>query len=259
MREAAMFAAIGQSALLVGAVLVWRFRSLTRPRSVGLLMAFGAGAVMSAVATDLVAVAYAQAGAGPTAFGVLAGSLGYFGLISLLERKGDAEDPLEPVEVELERDATEPAAATPKEARNILVGMLIDGIPESISIGLTLHLGSVGASAALVGAVFVAGLPEAIGVAAALLAGGLALSRILGRFALVVLAGAIAGGLGYQVLVNASDRFIAVVESVAAGAMIVVVVNEMVPIAVRGAARWAGVMAALGFVFAAAMTWASGG
>jgi ZIP family zinc transporter len=222
-------------------------------------MAFGAGAIMSAVATDLVAVAYAEAGAGPTAFGILAGSLGYFALIAMLERSGEAEDPLEPVGLEVEEGADEPAGATPTEARNILVGMLIDGIPESVSIGLTLHLGSVGASAALVGAVFVAGLPEAIGVAAALLAGGLTLGRILRRFSVIVVVGAIAGAVGYQVLVSSSDRIIAIVESVAAGAMIVVVVNEMVPIAVRGARRWAGVLAALGFVFSAAMTWASGG
>ena len=57
MLEAGVFAAIGQVALVVGALLVWRFRSLTRAVVVGSLMAFGAGAVISAVGTDLVAVA----------------------------------------------------------------------------------------------------------------------------------------------------------------------------------------------------------
>ena len=42
-------------------------------------------------------------------------------------------------------------------------------------------------------------------------------------------------------------------------ALLVVVINEMIPIAVRGAKRWAGVLGACGFVFSAAMTWASGG
>ena len=67
MWEAALFGAIAQSALVVGALLVWWFPSLKRPVIVGGLMAFGAGAVISAVAIDLVAVSYDEAGAGPTA------------------------------------------------------------------------------------------------------------------------------------------------------------------------------------------------
>ncbi|HUM85912.1 MAG TPA: hypothetical protein PKH63_01190, partial [Actinomycetota bacterium] len=148
-------------------------------------------------------------------------------------------------------------AATPTEARNLFVGMIIDGIPESVAVGLTLHLASVGVSAALVGSIFVAGLPEAIGVAAALLAGGFTLRRILMRFSVVVAVGALSGAIGYQVLVESDPRVIAIVQSIAAGALLVVVVNEMVPIAVRGVQRWAGVLAAAGFVFSAILTWAS--
>ena len=253
--EAAIFAAVGQAALVVGALLVWRFPKLQTPFYVGLLMAFGAGAVISAVGTDLVAVAYDEAGAGPTAVGIGVGGLGYYAIIKVLERTGGTERPTTPVE---QADEGEVAAATPTEARNLFVGMIIDGVPESVAIGLTLHLASVGVSAALVGSVFVAGLPEAIGVAAALLAGGFTLSRILARFSIVVLVGAVSGAIGYQVLVDARPQFIATVQAIAAGALLVVVVNEMVPIAVRGVQRWAGVLAAAGFVFSAILTWASG-
>lgn len=259
MLRAAMFAAIGQAALIVGALLVWKFPALTKPRNLGLIMAFGAGAVISALATDLVAVSYDLAGAGPTALGIAIGGLGYFAIVSLLERSGSSESPSEPVEEAAEHGGEGPAPASPTEARNLLVGMVIDGVPESVSIGITLHTVGRAVSAALVGAVFIAGLPEAIGVAAAMLAGGFTLRRILFRFSLIVLVGALAGALGYQALVGADDRIIALIESIAAGALLVVVVNEMVPIAVRGAKRWAGVMAAAGFVFSAAMTWASGG
>lgn len=259
MLEAALFAAVGQAALLVGTVLVWRFPALTRPRNVGLLMAFGAGAVISAVATDLVAVSYEEAGAGPTALGIGIGGVGYFLIIRALERAGGSETPAEPVAEAAASGADTPAAATPTEARNLLVGMVIDGVPESVSIGLTLHLASVGVSAALVGAVFIAGLPEAIGVAAAMLAGGYTLRRVLVRMSMIVVIGAVSGALGYQVLVGASVDVIAIIQSIAAGALLVVVVNEMVPIAVRGVSRLAGVLATCGFVFAAAMTWVSGG
>ena len=90
-------------------------------------------------------------------------------------------------------------------------------------------------SVALVGAVFLSNLPEAIGVAAALLAGRMELSRVLLRFGAIVAVGAAAGAIGYGVLDATDVDVIAVIQSVAAGAMIVVVVNEMVPIAVRGA------------------------
>ena len=83
MLEAALFGAIAQSALVVGALLVWKFPGLKRPKIVGALMAFGAGAVISAVAVDLVAVSYDEAGAGPTAIGIGIGCLIYFGIIAL--------------------------------------------------------------------------------------------------------------------------------------------------------------------------------
>lgn len=259
MLEAALFAAIGQAALVVGAVLVWRFRTLTRPVIVGSLMAFGAGAVISAVGTDLVAVAYDEAGGGATALGIGIGGLGYFLIITLLERGGTREKPEAPLEGAAQSEDGEVAAASPTEARNLFVGMIIDGVPESVAVGLSLHLGSLGVSGALVGSIFIAGLPEAIGVAAALLAGGFTISRILIRFGFVVLIGAVAGVAGYKLLYGQSDELIALIQSIAAGALLVVVINEMVPIAIRGVQRWAGVIAASGFVFSAAITWISGG
>ena len=259
MLEAAVFAAIGQAALVVGALLVWRFRTLTRPAVVGSLMAFGAGAVISAVGTDLVSVAYDEAGGGATALGIGIGGLGYFLVIALLERSGAREKPEAPLEAAAASEDGEVAAATPTEARNLFVGMLIDGVPESVAIGLSLHLGSIGVSAALVGSVFIAGLPEAIGVAAALLAGGYAITKVVLRFSYVVLIGAISGVVGYALLKNQEHELIALIQSIAAGALLVVVINEMVPIAIRGVQRWAGVLAASGFVFSAAITWISGG
>ncbi len=254
-----MFAAVAQSALIVGALLVYRFRSLTRPLYVGLIMAFGAGAVISAIGTDLVAVSYDEAGALPTALGIAIGGLGYFLIIWWLEKVGESENPTAPVTQAAVEGQAAPQGASKTEARNILIGMVIDGVPESVSIGLTLHLAGRAVSGALVGSVFVAGLPEAIGVAAAFLAGGMSLGRILLRFTGIVIVGAISGAIGYAALVDAQPAVIAIVQSIAAGALLVVVVNEMVPIAVRGARRWAGVLAAAGFVFSAILTWASGG
>jgi ZIP family zinc transporter len=249
--EAGLWAALGQSALIVGALLVARFRKLTEPRWLGLVMAFGAGALISAITTDLVIEAYHEAGRGATGVGLLVGALGYYVLTEWLDRRAEREDPEEPVDVAAASGAEVlPAAADARAARNLTVGMVLDGIPESVAIGLTL-LGGGDISVALVGAVFLSNLPEAIGVAAALLAGRIPLSRVLLRFGAIVAVGAIAAAVGYAVLNETDADAIAVIQSIAAGAMIVVVVNEMVPIAVSGAKRHAGLAAAAGFAVAA--------
>jgi zinc transporter, ZIP family len=272
--EAALFGAVAQSALIVGALLVWKFPKLKHPVVVGALMAFGAGAVISAVSIDLVAVSYDEAGAGPTALGIGIGCLIYFGIIALLERRGHDERPGELIEaqvahaVEIEHasgsaapGSAEPEVhgASPKEARNLTIGMVIDGVPESIAVGLTLHTATVGVSAALVGSIFIAAIPEAIGIAAAMLAGGIVIGKILLRFSLIVIIGAVFAAVGYTVLYGASDALQAVIQSIAAGALLVVVINEMIPIAVRSVKAWAGVLGAAGFIFSAGLTWAAGG
>ena len=73
MLEAALFGAIAQSALVLGALLVWKFPQLKKPAIVGGLMAFGAGAVISAVSIDLVSISYEEAGEMPTALGIAIG------------------------------------------------------------------------------------------------------------------------------------------------------------------------------------------
>ena len=258
--EAGLWAGLGQAALIVGALLVARFPRLTEPRYLGLVMAFGAGTLISAVTADLVIPAYRDAGERPVALGLIAGAGGYYLLTEWLNRRAEREDPEEPVE--LGEDAAEaaagseaglealPAAADERAARNLSVGMVLDGIPESIAIGLTL-LGSSSVSIALVGAVFLSNLPESIGVAAALLAGGRALRDVLARFAVIVIIGAVAGAVGYGILKPSEADLIAIIQSIAAGAMIVVTVNEMIPLAVRGAGRHAGLAAAAGFALAA--------
>lgn len=260
MLEAAFFGALAQSALLVGAVLVWKFPQLRKPVIVGGLMAFGAGAVISAVAIDLVAVSYEEAGELPTALGIAIGCLAYFAIIRLLERWGREEQPVVAIKAELVPHAHESGArhgASRKEARNLTVGMVIDGVPESVAVGLTLHTASVGVSAALVGSIFISAIPEAIGIAAALLAGGITIGRVLFRFSFIVIMGAVFSAVGYSLLFGASDATQAMIQSIAAGALLVVVIDEMIPIAVRFIKGWAGILGVGGFVFSAVLTWMS--
>lgn len=202
MIEAAIFGALAQSALLVGALLAWKFPRLKRPAIVGALMAFGAGAVISAVSIDLVSVSYEEAGTLPTAMGIAIGCTIYFLIITFIERKGDQEHSAEgsqgPATSSGNESEPQVHGATRKEARNLTIGMVIDGVPESIAVGLTLHTASVGVSAALVGSIFIAAIPEAIGIAAALLAGGIVLGSVLLRFSLIVVIGAVFSAVWYS-------------------------------------------------------------
>ena len=252
MLEAGLWAALGQSALVVGALLVARFPKLTEPRWLGLVMAFGAGALISAITTDLVVPAYIAAGRAPAGIGLLVGAVGYYGLTPGSTNAPSAKTPRNRSRRRRTAPATRalPSGADATAARNLTVGMVLDGIPESIAIGLTL-LGGGSVSVALVGAVFLSNLPDAIGVAAALLAGGIELRKVLLRFAAIVLVGFVAGLAGYAILKPTEADLIAIIQTIAAGAMIVVCVNEMVPIAVRGAGRHAGLGAAAGFAVAA--------
>lgn len=253
MWTAAFWAALAQSALVVGALLCRWVPQLTRPKWLGVVMGVGAGAVICAVTTDLLAEAYKAGGSRPTGVGLAIGAVGFWVVTQWLESRGESERPEAPLEAAAERANDEPLgevpAASAAEARNLTIGMVLDGVPESIAIGITVFSGVV--SVSLVAAVFLAGLPEAIGVAAALLAGGIAFSRVLLRFAMIVIIGAVAGILGYVVLSGAPPARISIIQGIAAGAMIVVVVNEMIPIAVRGAGRWAGLAAAAGFALSA--------
>jgi ZIP family zinc transporter len=137
--------------------------------------------------------------------------------------------------------------------------MVIDGVPESIAVGLTLHTASIGVSGALVGSIFIAAIPEAIGIAAAMLAGGIAIGAVLLRFSAIVIIGAVFAAIGFTLMSSASDSAQAFIQSIAAGALLVVVIDEMIPIAVRSIKGWAGIVGVAGFVFSAALTWASGG
>jgi zinc transporter, ZIP family len=234
--EATWWGFVGGIALVLGAIAGLAFH--VSRRVIGLVMAFGAGVLISALTFELTVDALRAGGRDATVAGLAIGSLVFFGGNTVLDRMGGKD--------RKRSDGRQVDTA----GAGLVLGAVLDGIPESIAIGLTL-LGGASVSFALVGAVFLSNLPEAIGVAAALLAGRIPLRTVLLRFGAIVGVGFLAGLVGYAVLEPTNADAIAVIQSIAAGAMVVVVVNEMVPIAVRGAGRHAGLAAAAGFAVAA--------
>lgn len=179
----------GSSLLLGGAL------ALVLPisrRLLGLIMAFGAGVLISAVAFELVHEAFStSAGEGAVGWGLFAGSATFFLGDTLIARFGGAG-----------RKASS-GRQVDGSALAIVLGIVLDGIPESFVLGLTvLEAGTV--SAAFLVAIFLSNLPEAIAATTGLVRAGWQRTRIVGLWALVALVSALAALAGYGLLDTAS-------------------------------------------------------
>jgi ZIP family zinc transporter len=241
MGEAFVWGAVGGSSLVVGGAIALRV-ALTR-RALGLIMAFGAGVLVSAVAYELVQEAFeTSAGEGGVALGLLAGSVVFFGAETLIDRSrgGGHEEPAE-------------GDHAGQAGRALVLGIILDGIPESLVLGLTvLEAGTV--SAAFLVAVFLSNLPEAIAATTALARAGRSPARIMRFWVLVALGFGLTALAGYVALDAASPRTLAIVLAFAGGAVLTMLANTMMPEALRYGGRLAGLMTTLGFALAFAIS-----
>ncbi|HEX5029083.1 MAG TPA: hypothetical protein VFV56_09745 [Gaiellaceae bacterium] len=242
MGEAFLWGTVAGASLVIGGIVAIRV-SLTR-RAVGLIMAFGAGVLLSAVAYELVHEAYeTSAGDGGVAIGLLAGSLVFFGAEKLIARfAGEVPDASE-----------DPSGRAKQAGRAIVLGIVLDGIPESLVLGLTvLEAGTV--SAALLVAVFLSNLPEAIAATTALSRAGRDPKRIVRFWVLVALGFGATSLLGYVVLDGASPRTLAFVLAFAGGAVLTMLANTMMPEALHHGGKLAGLLTTIGFALAFAIS-----
>ncbi|RYC11401.1 ZIP family metal transporter [Nocardioides zhouii] len=232
MIEALGWGALGASSLLIGAAL-----ALVRTwsdRVVGLVLGFGAGALIASVSFELaeeglkVGSAYAVAG------GLALGGLTFFAADRLVERWGD-------------RSGGSSAGAP------LAVGAFLDGIPEQAVLGIGIAAGG-GVSAALVVAIFASNLPEAIGSASDMRSGGRSGRSILGLWAGVaaLCAAATVGGAALSDVVSSEGQ--AFIDGFAAGALLTMLIDSMVPEAKDKAKDLAGLATVVGFAIAAGLS-----
>ena len=240
MGEAFFWGVVGGSSLIIGGVVALRV-AITR-RQLGLIMAFGAGVLISAVAYELVHEAFeTSAGDGGIALGLFAGSAVFFGAEVLIDRLGSSGRTGE---------GDTPAATA---GRAIVLGIILDGIPESLVLGLTvLEAGAV--SVAFLVAVFLANLPEAIAATTALSRAGRSSTRIMRFWVLVCLGFGLASLVGYVLLDAASPRTVAFVLAFAGGAILTMLANTMMPEALHYGGKLAGFLTTLGFALAFAIS-----
>jgi zinc transporter, ZIP family len=236
MGEAFFWGLVASSSLLLGGAVA--LRVTIGSRVLGLIMAFGAGVLISAVAFELVQEAFdTSAGEGGVAIGLFMGSIVFFVGDSVIDRLGGDNR---------KRSAGNQAAGS---GLAIVLGIVLDGIPESLVLGLTvLEAGVV--SAAFLVAVFLSNLPETIAATTGLAKSGWAKGRIMGLWALVAIVSGLAALAGYGLLDSASPRTIAIVLAFAAGAILTMLADTMMPEAFEHGGKLVGLATTLGFALA---------
>jgi ZIP family zinc transporter len=236
MSSALAWGALAASSLILGAVI-----GLTRTlpdRLVGAVLGFGAGALISAVSFDLAEEGVRLGGGQSVALGLACGALTYFLANRLIGRRAGSPG-----------DAGTPSDAGPALA----LGAFLDGIPEQLVLGIGLATGE-GLSVGLLSAIFVSNLPEAIGSATAMRAAGQKPRAILRLWIAVAVVCALATAVGFAISDTTSGRLQAAIDGFAAGALLVMLIDSMIPEAVRKAGDIAGLVTVLGFAVAAALT-----
>jgi ZIP family zinc transporter len=135
----------------------------------------------------------------------------------------------------------------------IVLGTVLDGIPESMVIGLTIYEGGE-VGAAYLAAVFISNLPESLASTAGLAASGWKAIRILGMWSGIVLISGLASLAGYGLFQHSSPDTVAFVLAFAAGAILTMLADTMMPEAFEQGGRLVGVFTTLGFALAFAIS-----
>jgi zinc transporter, ZIP family len=235
MLEAAGWGLVGASSLLIGAILGVRFRF--PPMVVGLILAFGAGALISALAFELTEEAFKLGGADAVAIGLAAGALTYFAGDWLIDRRGG------------EMRMSQMGEQSETTSKALLLGAVLDGIPESMVIGMGLIEGA-GVSIPVLAAVFLSNLPESLSASSGRSRANHRPGTVLITWVVVVVVCGISAGVGYAALKDASDDAIALLLSFAAGAVLTMLADTMMPEAFKHGGRAAGLVTVLGFALA---------
>jgi ZIP family zinc transporter len=249
--KAGLWGLLSGSALLIGAVVGW-YAPLSR-RIVAAIMGFGAGVLISALSFELMDEAWrrsSNAGSGftPVAVGFLAGALIFtlcnygLGLWGARHRKRSTAE-----------HRADDRKANSSNGGALALGALLDGIPESLVIGISLiESGAVGMVAVI--AIFLSNLPEGLSSAAGMKAEGRKPAFVFLLWAGIALISGIASWLGYAAFAGVDPGWIAAVQAVAAGAILAMIVDTMVPEAFEGTQDFAGLIAVAGFLTAFALS-----
>ena len=239
MINAFLWGLLATSSLIIGGSIAYRL-SLSK-RTLGVIMAFGAGTLIAAISFELIPEALNLAkGTGFPGFGLFAGALTFFLADKLIEKLG-AKDHM----------AIE-ASSQSRLVIPMVLAIILDGVPESIVIGLGLFEGGKVSLAMLV-AVFISNLPESIAGSTGMKAGGWKKNRIILLWLFIAIVCAISSVAGFSLFSGASAHWLSFIQAFAGGAILMVLANSMIPESYEHGGKLAGLFTVFGFFVSVAM------
>lgn len=238
--QAGWWGLVGGGALVLGAAVAWFVR--VPQRLVAGIMAFGAGVLISALAFELLDEAEREGGLGAAAGGFVGGAVVYVAANALLNRRGARHRKRSQDQQPSEED-------NPGSGAAIAVGALLDGIPESVVLGLSL-LGGGGVGVGVLAAVFISNVPEGLSSAAGMKRSGRGAGYVFGVWGGIAALSGLSALLGAVLLEGAPPATVAVITAVAAGAILAMVADTMIPEAFERTHALTGLITTIGFLTA---------
>jgi zinc transporter, ZIP family len=245
--QAGLWGLLSGSALVLGVCLT--YVTHVPPRVVAAVMAFGSGVLISALSFELMEEAVETGGFAATAAGFLAGAAVFTTAHIVISRRGGQHR---------KRSGGQQRKAEEGGGLAIAVGALLDGVPESIVIGVSLLSGQ-GVSLAAVAAVFLSNIPEGLSSAAGMRRAGRSPAYVFGVWTAIAAASGVAALLGYLAFDGVAPIWLAAVSATAAGAILAMIADTMIPEAFETAHEYAGFITVAGFLCAFALSKLGGG
>lgn len=234
---AGFWGSVAGSALVIGA-LVGYFLPVPQ-RLIAAVMAFGAGVLVSVLSFDLMDEAYRQGGFVATGAGFLAGAAIYTVVNVYLSRRGAKH----------RKRSGDQIARSGGSGLILAAGALLDGIPESIVIGLSLLSGGVVSAVAVIG-IFISNIPEGLSSASGMRKAGWSATRVVGVWTAIALISGLAALLGYAAFGGLPIELVAAVTAIAAGGVLAMLADTMIPEAFEVTHEFTGLITVAGFMVA---------